>query len=138
MREVMLIVHFIGLAMGVGTSFAFLFLGKAASGMDEADAHKFLNSASRVSTQGHIGLGLLILSGGYLMTPYWGALGSLPLLMAKLALVVVLTILISVAAVAVKKAKGGDPAGHRRSARLGPFIMLTSLSIVALAVLVFR
>lgn len=27
MRDVMLIVHFIGLAMGVGTSFAFMFLG---------------------------------------------------------------------------------------------------------------
>lgn len=138
MRDIMLIVHFIGLAMGVGTSFAFLFLGKAASRLSQEEAVKFMNSASRVSTMGHIGLGLLILSGGYLMTPFWGALPAMPVLVAKLALVVVLTVLISMAAVASKKARGGDSAQQKKAARLGPFLLLSSLTIIVLAVLVFH
>ena len=42
MREVMLIVHFIGLAMGLGTSFGFVFLGIAASKLQKEDTKKFM------------------------------------------------------------------------------------------------
>ena len=42
MRNLMLIVHFIGLAMGVGTGIANFFLGRAASKMDKSEALKFI------------------------------------------------------------------------------------------------
>jgi hypothetical protein len=138
MREIMLVIHFIGLAMGVGTSFAFLFLGRAASKLQAEEAQKFMLTASGVSTMGHIGLTLLILSGGYLMTPYWGVLGTQPLLAAKLALVVVLTGMVALAGVASGRARRGDMVLFRKTARLGPVMLLTGIAILALAVLVFR
>lgn len=37
MREAMLIVHFLGLAMGLGTSFAFMFLGMVSDKMEKEE-----------------------------------------------------------------------------------------------------
>jgi hypothetical protein len=59
---------------------------------------------------GHIGLGLLIVSGLYLITPYWKMLGSMPLLIAKLVLVVALTTLIGMITIRSKQAKTGNAA----------------------------
>ncbi len=41
MREVMLIIHFIGLSMGLGTSIGFMILGNVASKLAKEDAKKF-------------------------------------------------------------------------------------------------
>ncbi len=138
MREVMLICHLLGLAMGVGTSFAFLFLGKRASKLEGEEASKFVVNTLYMGTMGHIGLALLIISGGYLMTPYWGLLPTKPLLIAKLSLVVVLVVFLTVIGVASRKAKKGDLTVLKTIRRLGPFALLTSIAIVTLAVLVFR
>ena len=90
----MLIVHFIGLAMGLGTGIGFIFLGAAASKMEMPERKKFMLNAFALSNMGKTGLVLLILSGGYLITNYWKSLTAMPLLMAKLSLVLVLIILI--------------------------------------------
>ena len=138
MREVMLIVHLLGLVLGVGTSFAFLFLGMRTSKLDSAEAPKFAINTLYLGTMGHIGLTMLIISGGYLMTPYWGLLSSKPLLIAKLSLVVVLTIFIIIMGVAAKKAKKGDLTVLKKIRKMGPFTLLISVAIVILAVLVFK
>ncbi len=138
MREVMLIVHFIGLAMGIGTSIGFIFLGVAGSKMEKEEGIKFALNSSILSRMGHIGLTLLIITGLYLMTPYWGGLTSRPLLMIKLGLVVLLTVLIIFAARFSKKAKKGEIEENLKKIRsLGPVILLVGLSIIILAVLVF-
>ena len=77
MREVMLI---------------FLFLGIKGSKLDKEEAPKFAINTLSMGTMGHIGLAQLIVSGGYLMTPYWRILPAKPVLIAKLALVLILTI----------------------------------------------
>lgn len=129
MRDVMLIVHFLGLAMGLGTSFAFFFLGIAKSKMD----------SSILSTMGHIGLSMLIISGLYLMTPFWGALSAMPMLIAKLLLVLVLTISVIVATVYSKRAKKGDTETNlKKVAFVGKVALLSGLLIVILAVLIFH
>lgn len=138
MREVMLIIHLLGLTMGVGTSFAFLFLGKRTSKLEKEDAPKFAVNILSLATMGHIGLTMLIVSGGYLMTPFWRILPSQPLLIAKLSLVVVLTIFIIVMGIVSRKAKKGDLKALLRIRKMGPFILLTSIAIIILAVLVFR
>jgi len=61
----MLIVHLLGLVMGLGTSFA-------------------------LSTMHHLGITMLIISGLYLMSPFWMTLNARPLLITKLILVLVL------------------------------------------------
>ena len=139
MREVMLITHFLGLAMGLGTSFAFFFLGIARSKMEKEEGQKFALNTLALSRMGHIGLTLLILSGGYLMTPHWEVLGSRPLLIAKLFLVLVLVFTVSLLTVYGKRAKKGDTeANLRKIALLGKVSLLTTIVIVTLAVLIFR
>ena len=56
MRDIMLIIHFIGLAMGLGTSLAFMFLGIASSKMEKKDAEQFTLKTLVLSRMGHIGL----------------------------------------------------------------------------------
>ncbi len=139
MREVMLITHFLGLAMGLGSSFAFFFLGIAGSKMEKEEGQKFALNTFAISRMGHIGLALLILSGGYLMTPYWVILGSQPLLIAKLLLVLVLVFTVSLLSVYTKRAKKGDTeANLRKIASLGKVSLLSAIAIVTLAVLIFR
>ena len=135
----MLIVHFLGLAMGLGVSFAFMFLGMAGAKLDKEEGKKFALNTFALSTMGHIGLGLLIFSGFYLITPFWGALGAMPMLVAKLVLVLVLTIVVSLLAVYSKRAKQGDTeANLKKIANLGKVSLLTGIAIVVLAVLIFQ
>lgn len=135
----MLIVHFIGLAMGLGTSFAFMFLGAAAGRLEPSKRMEFMLNTFTLTRMGHIGLGLLIISGGYLATPLWGSLGEQPLFVAKLLLVVVLGALIGISSAAARKAKGPDGDKHLTRLRtLGQMTMLTALAIVALAVINFK
>lgn len=138
MREVMLIVHLLGLTMGVGTSFAFFFLGKRAAKLDSEEALKFIVNTQYMGTMGHIGLTMLVISGGYLMTPYWKILPTNPLLISKLLLVVLLIVMIVVMGIASRKAKKGDFSGLKMVRKLGPIALLTGITIVSLAVLVFR
>ena len=135
----MLITHFLGLAMGLGSSFAFMFLRIAGKKMEKKEGQKFTLNTFAMSRMGHIGLALLILSGGYLMTPYWKVLSSQPLLIAKLILVLVLVLTVALLSVYAKCAKNGDPeANSRKIALLGKVSLLSAIAIVTLAVLIFR
>lgn len=138
MRTAMLIVHLLGLAMGVGTSFGFMFLGIAGSKMEKEEGKKFALNTFAMSTMGHIGLTMLIVSGLYLITPFWGALATMPLLIAKLALVLTLTITVSLATVYSRRAKKGDTESNlKKVAILGRITLLSGIAIVVLAVLIF-
>ena len=139
MRTAMLIVHFLGLAMGLGTSFGLMFLGMAGSKMEKEERKKFALNSFVLSRMGHIGLAMLILSGLYLMTPFWASLSARPMLIAKLALVLTLTLAVSFAAVYANRAKKGDTmANLRKIAILGKVSVLSGIAIVVLAVLIFR
>lgn len=135
----MLILHFIGLTMGLGTSFAHAFLSTSTSKMQEQEAQRFQLHSLVLSRMGHIGIGLLIISGVYLITPYWQALSSLPLLIAKLILVFVLAILIVLIGIRSKRAKKGDAAVELRKMEfLGKMTLIIGIIIVILAVNVFH
>lgn len=138
MRTAMLIVHFLGLAMGVGASFGSFFLRMAGSKMEKEERKKFALNTFALSRMGHIGLTMLIISGFYLITPFWGSLASMPLLVAKLVLVLTLTVSVSVSTIYAKRAKKGDTmANLKRLAALGKMSLLTGIAIVVLAVLIF-
>lgn len=139
MREILLIIHFLGLAMGLGTSFANMFLGIASSKMEASEAKKFRLHTLALSKMGHIGLVLLIISGVFLMAPYWQILPSSPLLIAKLSLVVVLVSLVTVISMAGAKAKTGDAdAQFKKIQPIGKMTLMVALLIVILAVSYFR
>lgn len=134
----MLIVHFLGLAMGLGTSIAMMIFGIATAKMDPEEAKTFMRKAVVLAYMGKTGLALLILSGGYLMTPYWGSLMDAPMLVAKLSLVVILTVLISMISVYLKQIKRGNDAAMLKMKKMGQLALPVTLAILVLAVLVFK
>jgi hypothetical protein len=139
MSNIMLIVHFIGLAMGVGTGVAYLFLGKAGSRMEKKEAQKFALNTLILGKMGLTGLILLIISGTYMIIPFWNNLPNMPTLIAKLAMVLVLITFLIINGINAGKAHKGDPDIYlKRLRKLGPFTLLVSLIIIVLAVITFR
>lgn len=138
-REIALIFHFIGLAMGLGTGFAFMFLGIAASKLDQDEGNKLMLRAAILGKMGHIGLAILLASGIYLIIPYAKALPQMPLLISKLVLFVLLGATIGITTSMMKKAAKGDTVKYlNKTKNLGKANLILSLAIVVLAVLVFR
>ncbi|MBS1752830.1 MAG: hypothetical protein KF741_11430 [Ferruginibacter sp.] len=139
MRDIMLILHFIGLVMGLGTSFAHAFLGMAASKMSNDEATRFRMHAHVLSRMGYIGITLLIISGLYLITPYWPILTSTPLLILKLILVLLLVVLIILLSITAKKAKVGNTEAELKKMEIfGKMTFIVGLIILGLAVYVFH
>lgn len=139
MREAMLILHFIGLAMGLGTSLAHAFLGIATAKMTPEEVIKFRVHSLVLSNMGNVGIVLLVGSGLYLITPFWPVLTTMPLLIAKLTLVAILIILIILINILGKKARTGDAAAElKKMEKLGKMTLLIALAIVVLAVSVFH
>ena len=140
MRDTMLILHFIGLAMGLGTAFAHAFLGFASSKLSKDDAIKLKSNTQILGKMGNIGLVLLLVSGVYLILPYWNALHLMPLLLSKLILFVLLIVFLVIINLLERKAvKIENPElEYRRMEVIGKFALSTTLAIVVLAVMVFH
>jgi len=139
MRNIMLMIHFIGLAMGVGTGLANMFLGMAASRMEKPEAQKFALKTLVLGKMGLIGIILLVISGGYLMTPFWKILENMPVLITKLALVLVLIIFLVIIKFNAGKAQKGDPEKYLKRLRaLGMVTLFLGLAIIVLAVFSFH
>lgn len=140
MRDAALIIHFTGLAMGLGTSFAFMFLGMASGKMDKQEAQKFMINAFALSRMGNIGLVLLFLSGGYLATDLFSNIAKDYLFLSKFILFFVLGALLGIIGSNVKKARQAeDPQPFLSKIEfLGKIALVTGLTIVVLAVLRFH
>lgn len=135
----MLIFHFIGLAMGVGVSFVHAFLGKAISKMDREEAIKFRFQTKALSVMGYIGILLLVISGIFLILPYWVAITSFPLLILKLVLVFVLIVLILLIATLTRKNDKIYSDGNvKRIELIGKIAFIIGLSIIVVAVNAFH
>jgi uncharacterized membrane protein len=139
MREVMLVIHFIGLAMALGAGFSNLFLGTVAAQLEPAERGSFMSRIMILGRMGQIGLGLLLLSGFYLITPYWKVLGDMPWLIAKLTVVALLLISVSTVLIIINKAKKQrNPAMIAKIKPLAMFNFFIGIAIVILAVLTFH
>ena len=135
----MLMIHFIGLAMGLGTSFAHAFLGKTILKLERSEAKKFRHQISVLSQMGYTGTILLLVSGIYLLIPYWPALTSLPLLILKLVLFLILVVLILLINQGANKNYKNDAEDNlNRIGLMGKFALIISVVIVILAVNVFH
>jgi hypothetical protein len=93
MREAMLFIHFLGLILGMGSGFASLFIGAANKNLTAEERPRFMLRLRALGYMGLTGIILLIISGGYLATPYWANISEMPFFIAKLCLVVVLLVL---------------------------------------------
>jgi uncharacterized membrane protein len=142
MYDLLLILHFLGLALGVGTSFAFLALGAASKDLAPAERLAFAKRTFALSKNGAIGLVLLIVSGiGFLLSRGVSAVFSWggPAFHAKLTLVVLLCGFLGYSQVMMKRVRtGSDPGAAARLPMLGRVMLLLGVSIVVCAVLAFH
>jgi len=142
MLDLWLIIHFIGLALGVGTGFAALTLGLATRDMPPAERGHFMRRASVLGKNGSFGLLLLIISGLGLMigrgvdvVMAWGG----PMFHIKLTLVVILIGAVGYLQVLMRRSRSSD--GASAAARMpivSRIVLLLGLSIVVFAVLAFH
>jgi uncharacterized membrane protein len=142
MLDLWLILHFLGVALGVGTGFAMMTLGIASKDMPLAEQVAFMRRASLVSKNGSVGLLLLIVSGVAILSTRgadvvmaWGG----RMFHIKLTLVVILIGVFGYMQVLMRKARSAD--GAAAAARLpviGRVMLLLGVSIVICAVLAFH
>ncbi|MBT5856023.1 hypothetical protein HOH87_05240 [bacterium] len=139
MKDFMLILHFIGLTMALGTGFANLVLRITAKSLPENEQTPFLVKTLNLARVGAFGLILLIISGFGMLHPYMKTLGSMPLFHVKLTLVAILTVLIGRMGHLTAKARreNGGPS-LKKLAFLGRISFFTAIVIVVLAVLTFH
>ncbi len=139
MKEIMLVLHFIGLTMGLGTSFAHAFFDKLISKLEQGQATKFRLQVMVLSRMGNIGITLLIISGSYLIIPYWSTLPSNPLLILKLILVLVLVMLLVLIHNGTQKAKENEATKNLKKIEpFGKLTLLIGIVIVIIAVNIFH
>ena len=142
MLDLWLILHFLGVALGVGTGFAMLTLGLSTKDMPPAERGAFMRRASVIGLNGSIGLALLIGSGvGLLLTRgvdvvmAWGGMWF----HIKLTLVAVLIGVFGYMQVLVRKARSADgAAAAARIPLISRIMLLVAVSIVISAVLAFH
>ena len=142
MLDLWLIIHFVGLALGVGTGFAVLTLGLATRGMPPAERGEFMRRSSVLGKNGSVGLLLLIVSGVGLMlgrgvdvVMAWGG----PMFHIKLTLVVILIGAVGYLQVLMRKSRSADgAAAAARMPMVSRIVLLLGLSIVVFAVLAFH
>lgn len=139
MRETMLILHLLGLAMGLGTSFAHAFFGNMLSKLTPEEAAKFRKQTKGLSLMGTVGTILLLVSGIYLIVPFWPVLLTLPLLIAKLVLFVILVVLILLINLGARNNyQNQNVANLKRIELMGKTSMVIGVTIVIFAVNVFQ
>ena len=135
----MLMIHFIGLAMGLGTSFAHAFLGKTISKLDQNEAAKFRLQIKGLSQMGTIGTILLLISGIYLILPFWSVITAFPLLILKLVLFLILVVLILLINQGAKNNFKKHSEGNlKRVGLMGKLAMIIGIIIAILAVNIFH
>jgi uncharacterized membrane protein len=139
MRDAMLYVHFLGLILGMGSGFASLFIGVYNKDLSKEEMPKFMLKLRSLGYMGAIGIALLVISGGYMATPYWSILGTMPYFIAKLSLVVVLIVIVVLIDIrwrrALKNNGGPDLASIPK---LGRLAFPVGLLILLFAVLQFH
>jgi hypothetical protein len=141
LNQFLLVLHLLGLAMGLSVSFANMVMGgliTKASPAEQPVLGRFPPAMSRVGT---IGLTLLWATGVTMVFTKWGGLGNLgnmPLVFhLKLGLVVVLTGVVMYVHSLERKMKPGDAAAARRIQSVAKIATLLAVVIVVLAVLSF-
>ena len=137
-NQALLMLHFVGLALGLAVSFANMVMGgliaKAAPG-EKAVLGRFPPAMSRV---GRIGLGLLWVTGVSLLFTKWNGPASLPWPFAvKLSAVVLLTITVGYIYWLERRVAKGDSAAGPRIRLAGMIAMGLALVAILCAVLTF-
>lgn len=139
MRDLMLFIHFFGLVLGMGSGFASLFISIYNKNIPKEEGPKFMLKLRSLGYMGLTGTILLVISGGYLATPYWSVINTMPLFIAKLVLVVVLIVLVLLIDRQWRKAvRSGAGSDLKLIPILGKILFPIGILILLFAVLQFH
>jgi len=139
LNKILLMLHFIGLTMGLAVPFANIALAtlmaKAAPN-EKMVLGRFPFAMSKV---GKIGLTLLWVTGVTMVFTRWKGFGNLPpMFHFKLGAVILLTITVGIISMLEMKAKKGDAAVIARIQVVGKIAMALGILAVVFAVLTFN
>jgi hypothetical protein len=138
MYDVLLIVHFFGLALGVGAGLAMFSLGLATKDLGPEERGKFMQRASILRKNGSYGLLLLIASGlGFVFERGFSTLTFRGGGFFHAKLTLVMAGLLGYSQALFKKAQA-NPALMGRLMLLSRLMLAAGLSVIVLAVLAFH
>ena len=138
LNQILLILHFLGLAMGFSVSFSNMVMGGIIGKAAPAERPVLGRFPPVMTRVGDIGLVLLWLSGFGLLFLKWGGFSAMPATFhIKLTLVFLLTGVIGYIHALQAKLKRGDAAAAARIQVVGKVAFVLAVSIVVLAVLSF-
>ena len=107
MKDIMIIFHNLGIVLTLGSSIFFLIIRKdlyKTAGEAKDDLYKVIAKYQRMA---HIGMSIMLLTGGYLMTPYWSILGRMHMLHVKMLVFVLWLITVILLSIMLRKARTG-------------------------------
>lgn len=139
MKDLLLIAHFAGLIIGAGSGFAVFAISYIAPGFKADYRREVLIKLFPLRYISYLGLLLLIVSGGLLISPFWPNLGGMPWLVAKLAAVALLVVLSVFGAYQMRRAKlDAQSNAFKLLGYAGKASFASSLFIVTCAVYTFH
>ena len=138
LNQLLLILHFLGLGLGLSASVVHMALSGLMAGADPAEARGLARLRPAMAQVGGGGLVLLWATGLMLVFLKWGGFGSLPWQFhAKLTAVVLLTGAVGASHALQAKARRGDAAAAARLPIVGHATLTFSVLAVVFAVLTF-
>lgn len=136
MDKVLFFLHIMGLVMGIPSLFGFLYLRIASAKMSSEEAARLTKDILPVKKLGYVGLAFMIITGIIMINPYWTALGSMPMLLAKLILVVFLIPMLVLLSIYSKKINQADNPKYLTWIKIfSGLSLIITIAIILLAVL---
>jgi uncharacterized membrane protein len=141
LNQGLLILHFIGLAMGLSTGLSNIVMQRLIAKAAPSDVPVLMRFPPMMARVGSMGLGLLWITGLAMLFNKWGGfanIGNMPWQFhVKLTLVIILSGLVGYFQVLERKLRGGDRSVISIMQKLGPVAFLTAIAIIVFAVLAF-
>jgi uncharacterized membrane protein len=138
LNQILLFLHFLGLAMGLSVSFSNMVMAGLIAAAPPQNKPVLAAFPARMTRVGDIGLSLLWITGLTMVFTKYGGFGVMPWQFhVKLTAVVILTLLVGFIHSQMRKAAQGDAAATARIAIAGKVAFLSALTAVAFAVLSF-
>ena len=138
LNQTLLVLHFIGLGLGLSVSFSNMVMQRVMLAGAPADRPILARFPPAMSVLGRIGLTLLWVTGAVMLYTKWGGLGVLPWQFhAKLTAVVLLTITVTYIHALERQIQRGNTAAAAKIAAFGKIAFGFAIVAVVFAVLTF-
>jgi hypothetical protein len=137
-NQVLLILHLLGLAMGLAVPFSNMVLTRLVAKASPPEREVLARVPPAMSRVGDVGLALLWVSGILLVFTKWGGFGVFPWQFhVKMTAVVILTGLVGYIHTLMRQARMGDMAAAARIPAIGRLAFIAGITAVVFAVLTF-